>query len=86
MILYCAMLFQIVNYWDAQKVEWHSPYFKNSEILRDSDDLTLVAPEYLFNTITWGASLKDCVYEPASNQLERLSYFVDFDGDGKVCR
>lgn len=42
--------------------------------------------KYGFIDTTWGASLKDQQRVPPKDLLERLSWVVDFDGDGKLCR
>ncbi len=84
-LVYCAMLFGVITYWDTDPIVWRDKGTVRYA-LKASDELNYVSAEYGHESATWGASLKKCVPATAEEQLEIIGYFVEFDGDGKVCR
>ena len=83
--MYCALLFQNINFWDSQPINL-SMKKTHAHALEAVKDFNFVSLEYGFEVKTWGAALKKCIPVPPKDQLRELGYFVEFDGDGKVCR
>lgn len=82
---YCALIFGIVTYWDADPIIWSSKDDVKHALLV-SDQMTYVSLENGHESTAWGASMKKCEPANTEEQLKIIGYLIDFDGDGKVCR
>lgn len=85
--LYCAIICQHILWIDIPaKMDWCGYDRSVSHPLALSKEVDGFDVKYGLYIQTSGATLKECKPLSLADHLRELSYFVDFDGDGGVCR
>lgn len=85
-LTYCSIMFQLVTYWDAPPIHVTMKDYNCKHITEELKAFNYVSPEYEHEVQTWGVCLRDREPVKPEQLLTELSYFINFVGDGKVCR